>query len=622
MQDTRHKPHGTSLIPGIKTLVLSFGLVFCVLNSTHTCLAKNINFEATVDRNKIGLGQSLQLDLTFDGSQNMPIPELPAIEGFQARYLGPSTRMSIINGQASSSITYVYTLLPTKVGAFKIGPFRLEYNGNTYNSNSIEIEVLAEATQAQNQSSQETLPQAKDLNDRIYLTLQLKKNKVYLNEVVPITIKLYVNKLGVRDIQLPQFNHDGFSIGEFGMPRQYQEVIGGINYEVIEFENMIFGLRPGEFFLGPATIQCNLMVRRQANRQSASSFDDLFNSDVFDNFFGGYQAYPMNLKSANIPVTVLPLPVQDKPESFSGALGVFDFQASVNPQEVKVGDPLTLKAVISGQGNFNTVNLPNLSLGSDFKIYAPQVKQDKDAKTFEEVLIPLNVSLKEIPVMSFSFLNTQTGLYETITRGPFPINILKPDKAEELKITEAKLSTRALTKEEKLGRDIIYIKDSPGELSKKQEYLYKNKVFLGFQAIPLLFYLLITVVYARSRKLANDVKYARQLLAPRKAKAGILRAKGLLEKGNTGEFYDTLFEVLQEYLGNRFHLSSKGITISIIDEQLKSRNIPEEILVKLRSIFSECDMVRYAASQLTRENMQEALKNLEEAIDYLQRNRI
>lgn len=584
-------------------------------------LAKDINFEATVDRNKVGLGQPLQLGLTFDSSQNMPVPELSTIEGFQVHYLGPSTRMSIINGQASSSVTYVYTLLPVKAGVFKIGPLRLEHNGNTYNSNTINVEVLETATPPENQSSQEGQPQTKDLNERIFLTLQLKKDKVYFNEVIPVTIRLFVNKLGVRDIQFPQLNHDGFSMGEFGTPRQYQEVVGGINYEVIEFETTIFGLKPGEFRLGPATVQCNLIIRKQVNRQGPASFDDFFNSDVFDNIFSGYQAYPMNLKSADIPITVLPLPAENKPEDFSGALGVFDFQVSISPLEVKAGDPVTLKAAIRGQGNFNTVNLPGVSLSNDFKVYEPQIKQDKDAKTFDQVLIPLDVSVKEIPAMSFSFFNTQAGQYETITRGPFSIKIIKPEKEEELKITEGKQSAHALIKEEKLGRDIIYIKDNPGELKEKGEYLYKNKIFLGFQVIPLLFYFLMAAMHARKRKLKTDVRYARLLLAPRKAKTGIFRARGFLEKGSAGEFYDALFDVLQEYLGNKFHLPSKGITISIIDEQLKNRNIPEEILAKLRDIFSECDMVRYAASQLTKENMQNSLKRLEEVIDYLQRNR-
>ncbi|MHB8155286.1 MAG: BatD family protein, partial [Candidatus Omnitrophota bacterium] len=222
--------------------IVKIFIILTLLLYTHV-LAKEINFEATVDRNKVGLGQSLQLNLTFDGSQNLPILELSTIEGFQVRYLGPSTRMSIINGQTASSVTYIYTLLPTKVGAFRIGPFRFEHNGSTYNSNTINIEVLESIGQTENQATPEGPLQTKDLNERIFLTLQLKKNKVYLNELIPVTIKLFVNKLGVRDIQFPQFNHDGFSVGEYGAPKQYQEVAGGINYEIIEFQTTIFGLK-------------------------------------------------------------------------------------------------------------------------------------------------------------------------------------------------------------------------------------------------------------------------------------------------------------------------------------------------------------------------------------------
>jgi len=584
--------------------------------------AKDINFEITVDRNKVGLGQALQLNLTFNGTQNMPALELPAIEGFQARYLGPSTRMSIINGQVSSSITHVYTLLPTKVGTFKIGPFKFEHNGDAYNSNSISIEVGEAATQPENQPNQEEQAEAKDLNERIFLIIQVKKNKVYLNEMTPVTIKLFVNRLGARDIQYPEFSHEGFSVGEFEQPKQYQEVIGGINYDVIEFNTTLFGLRPGEFRLGPAHLQCNLIVRKQSRRQAPSFFDDFFNSDVFNDFFGRYETYPLSLKSADIPVTVLALPEENKPEGFSGALGVFDFEAAVSPLEAKVGDPITLKAVVRGQGNFNTVNLPRIASDNDFKTYEPQVKQAKEEKTFEQVLIPLNANIKEIPPMSLCFFNTQTGKYETITKGPFPIKVIKPEKEEEQKVVESKQEQARPLGEEKLGRDIIYIKETAGELRKKGEYLYKNKIFLGFQILPLLFYLLTAAVQARNRKLKTDVKYARQLLAPHKARAGIRRAKNYLNKGNIQEFYDTLFEILQEYLGDKFHLPSKGITISIIDEQLRNMPVSEEALAKLRDIFRECDMVRYAASQLTGENMQNSLRKLEEVIDYFQRNKV
>jgi len=593
----------------------------CLLHTS--AFAKDINFEATVDSNKVELGQPFELNLTFNGTQYMPALEAPIIEGFQARYVGPSTRMSIINGQVSSSITHVYTLLPARKGTFQIGPFRFEHKGDVYNSNPITVEVVDVVALPQTPPAQAGgQPEAMDLNDQIFLIMQIGKNKIYLNEAVPVIIKLFVNKLGVRDIQYPQFSHDGFSAGEFGQPRQYREIVGGIGYDIIEFNTTVFGLKPGEFRLGPATMQCNLLVQRQNRGQAPPSPDNFFNSDFFNSFLGGYQAYPLNLKSTDIPVTVLSLPEENKPASFSGAMGIFDFEASVNLLEVKVGDPVTLKAIVRGQGNFNTVKFPATDLGDNFKAYEPQVKQENVTKIFEEVMIPLNDGIKEIPAVNFSFFNTGTGQYQTITRGPFPIKVIRSEKTEELQVVENKRSDTTLLKEEKLGRDIIYIKATSGKLTKKGEYLYKNKIFLGCQVLPLFLYLFIVVMHARNRRFKTDVRFARQLLAPRKARAGIRLAAGYFQKENVRDFYDALFDTMQEYLGDKFHLPSKGITISVIDEQLRSRGLPETILAKIEELFSECDMVRYAASQLTKEHMQNSLIKLEEVIDHLQRNKV
>ena len=52
----------------------------------------------------------------------------------------------------------------------------------------------------------------------------------------PILITL-ISALGikeVKDIQCPEFEHAGFAADKFGRPRQYQEVLGGIAYNVIE----------------------------------------------------------------------------------------------------------------------------------------------------------------------------------------------------------------------------------------------------------------------------------------------------------------------------------------------------------------------------------------------------
>ena len=591
-----------------------FALLLFIVSSAY---AKEVAFNIGADSNQVAFGESLQLSLNFEGTQNIPALELSNLESFQARYLGPSTRMSIVNGQVSSSITHIYSLLPVKAGVFKIGPLRFDYQGDTYISNLIEVEVIPSG-QPLPRASGEGQPQglARDINERVFLVLQPQKTRVYLNEVIPLKIKLYVNGLSLRDIEYPQFNHEGLSIGKFSQPKQYRENLGGVNYEVVEFNTQIFALRTGELRIGPASLRCNLLAAKQGRRKGWDDF--------FEDFFDSYQNYPLNPQSADMPITALPLPEEGRPADFSGAVGAFDFQLEAGPRELKAGDPVTLKGIIRGRGNFSTLTIPRMQSSPDFKVYEPQANQkEDDIRTFEQVVMPLSDKVQEIPKISLNFFNPDSARYERVSRGPFPITVSKPQEQEELKIVESYPVVPGFSEEEKLGRDIIYIKTGLGRLKRQGDYLYRDKAFLALQSAPFFSFLFISLYYSRKRKLNSDLRYSRQLNAPKKARSGLKKARGLLAKDDKPGFYDAVFETLQEYLGDKFHLPSKGITVSVIDEILKDKpGIDKEALDKLKDIFQACDMARYAASQSGKEDMTVTLRELEEVIGYFQREKV
>lgn len=580
--------------------------------------AKEIRFEATVSRNVVPLGHSIQLNLAFEGTKDVSAPDLPDIDGFQSRYVGPSTMMSIVNGRMSSSITHVYRLIPLKTGKFAIGPISFQDNGDTYISNDLVVEVIDSASgpaaAPHRQGRQNT-----SLKDRVFLTMETGKDSFYINEPVPVTFKLHISGMSVRDIQYPEFSHEGFSAEQFGKPKQYQESRGGIVYDVVEFKTEIFGTEVGTFTLGPATIQANLVVKRE-ERGHSSPFDRFFGHDPFEDFFGGYRTEPIELKSDAIGLSVLSLPGAGRPPGFQGALGDFDFHIEVSPREVKAGDPVTLTMTVSGQGNFTTVQSPAVPLSKDFKVYEPRTTQKTDRKTFEQVVIPLSDTVREIPSVTFSFFDTGSGKYRTITRGPVPLSVAKPEKQEVATIIgPAGTAQRTITNED-LGRDIIYIKGSPGTLRKKGAFLFKNSLFLSLHSVPLLLLISAWILQKRRERLSTDIGYARRLSAPKKAGKGIREAGRLMDKGQTLEFYDSVFKTLREYIGDRFHIASGGITADIIDNALKKEGVNEGVLAQLRNIFRECDMARYASSELGAEDMKKTVNDLKEVINHLERH--
>ncbi|RJR17253.1 MAG: protein BatD [Nitrospiraceae bacterium] len=580
--------------------------------------AGEVRFQASLDRDGVYLGQSAQLELQFQGSTDIPAPDVPAIDGLQFRYIGPSTMMSIVNGRMSSSVTHMYSLVPLKTGKFQIGPISFQHEGNTYTSNVLTIEVL-DSTRDQGGRTEQQKKPAVSLDDRVFVKMHAGKRIAYANEIIPLTIKLYVRGIGVRDIQYPEYNRDGFSGGQFDKPGQYQETVKGIVYDVVEFKTTIFATNDGTYKLGPARIKANIVTRTGRNRHS--SFDKFFGRDPFDDFFGQYETHPVELKSEPLSLKVLPLPETGKPSDFKGALGSFKFNLEVSPTEVKAGDPVTLKMIISGSGNFDSVASPALKQHDGFKSYEPQGKQEGDRKIFEQVLIPTTDTINEVPAVSFSFFNTDRGEFQTITKTGIPLKVLKSDRMEEVTILDAKENSGAPAVRERLGRDIIYIKESPGVLKQKGGYLSKDPLFLFLQALPLLAFIGAWIMQRRKERLSTDVGYARRLSAPRKARKGIREAEDFLAKNMSMEFYDAVFRTLRDYIGDRFHVPSGGLTSDSAAEVLKDRGLQQDMLSRLINIFRECDMARYAPSEPGTDKMHGTLKQLKETIDYLERHK-
>ncbi|MDP3804751.1 MAG: BatD family protein, partial [Candidatus Omnitrophota bacterium] len=355
-------------------------------------------------------------------------PDIGNIAGLEIRYLGPSTMMTVISGKVSSSITHMYSILPLKIGKFELGPFSFTFKGNSYTSNTAFLEVVEERI-APREKKEEASLEKLNLEDRLFLTLDAGKTRAYVNELVPVTVKLYVNRLNVSDIQLPTFEQESFSKVEFKEPKQYKERLGGLIYDVLEFKTNIFGAKPGDFRLGPAKVKCNVAIKRKAPR-APSGIDDFFEDDLsrdsfFDDFFTRYERYPIELKSQDVQLMISPLPAAGRPSDFSGAVGDYQFIFSASPSKVKVGDPITLSMDINGTGNFNTILLPKLENTEGFKVYEPQVKTEANRKNFRLVLIPESADITQTPSAAFSYFDTNNKVYRTISQGPLPIQVEK-----------------------------------------------------------------------------------------------------------------------------------------------------------------------------------------------------
>lgn len=617
-------------------------MLSCILAgvAVNFACAEDIKFEASIDKKNVAIGETAQLGLTFYGTQNVPAPDIGNIEGCDIRYLGPSTMMTVINGAVSTSITHMYKVQPLRMGKFQFGPFNFKYEGNTYASNTAFLTVSEEKPkelkeEAKEAGGQENIVDSLDLKDRLFLTLKVDKNRAYVNEIIPVTIKFYGNNLNVSDIQLPTFSQEGFSKAQFDEPKQYRERMGGLIFDVLEFKTTIFGTRAGDYKIGPAKLKCNLIVRKRT--RSVSPLEDDFMNEprsggqYFDDFFTRFERYPVELKSDEAKIILSPLPGEGRPADFSGAIGDYQFIFQAGPKKVKVGDPVTLKMEINGTGNFNTVIIPKLDNTEGFRTYESQAKTEPKRKTFKQVLIPESDKIYQTPKATFTYFDPNKKEYRSITQGPLPLEVEKVQETPAQVIGAAQVAPGGAMpmgfgapeeeKEEPQG-DILYIKEALGRVHTKGYRIYNSLVFLLIFLIPLIALSSVYIIYARKNRLIRDTRYAHRARAFKNMRNEFFKLKHHLKSNDAKGFYETLFQTMQNYLGGKLYLPVAGLTFDTVEPILKSKGADIAVINKISNIFEICDRAKFALSNIDEFKMKDDMRELEEIIRYFERMKL
>lgn len=608
--------------------------VLCLL-AAMPAFSEDYTLEATLEMNNVSVGNPVYLYVTFSGTQDAERPEVPLVDGLQIKYVGQSTKMSVTGGKMTQSITHTYLVFPKRGGRYSIGPIFAEYRGVTYKANPVELAVSDLPTQAPSAGPQAPPRQAAPYppavptgggesaayeSDKIFLVMETDKTLVYVNEPIVVTIRLYVYNMGLRDIEYPSYNHEGFSTGEFVEPERHKEIVRGLRYDVLTFHQQLFAIKEGDYVLGPAYLNCKMVVRKESVRRRSTLFGiSVFDDDFFSDRFG-QSIYPIELKSKEVPVSILPFPAKDKPRDFQGAVGDFDLEVHVTPTKVKVGDPVTVRMIVSGRGNLDTVTAPRLKLSDDFKTYEPQVTKKGGDKIYEQILIPKTDKAKEVPEVSFSFFNPKSEKYKTVTKGPFPLEVTEsPESERVVKMVSVPGKEEMFYPEERIGKDIVHIKENLGRLYPKGQFLYKSALFWSAQALPLVLFISFYAAYRKEERIRSDLGYARGLRAPRKARSGLNRAKAYLGKDKVFPFYDVIFKTLQDYLGDKFNLAKGNVTVEAIKERLRPIGYDEEMLEMLQEVFSKCEMARYASSVPGGHEAEDVLEKVKRIIDYMEK---
>ncbi len=521
----------------------------------------------------ISLGESAQIRVEVRDAKRPGAPDFPPVSGLRFSGTGQSSNTSIINGKVDKSVSYTATVYPQRTGEFTIGPFEYKVDGETRQLTG-KLKVVATSGDA---------TAAQSWNEVTFARISASRPKVYVQEPFELTLSVY-SRTDVQlagNINLQGLPETGLTEPEWKeVPGGKREQIDGVLYDVRQFKTPLRTMGSGEFRFAPV-VTVQVVAPQQQRRRDPFGFG-MFNS---------VQTIPVELTVEPATVNVLPLPASGKPAGFSGAVGRFQFQVSADPKEVSPGDPITLQMTIVGEGNYERILPPALPGDAPFRLFGDAVRQQgNNGVRFEQVISPRDATVTEIPPLNFSYFDSESGTYRTVSSPAIPITVdASSNNTAQLFAAQETLSVAPadtpFATESDVQRMAGWLK---AQWKRIRPWLWILPAALGLGLVLFA----AQKVYHWRRK---DTAWMRRQQAPKAARQALRAASSAMKQGDVQGFYNSLWDALTGYFGNRLNLPPGDVTLNQMTAILSEARLPEIQLDTLKNLFNTVEQYRYGA---------------------------
>jgi hypothetical protein len=522
---------------------------------------------AEVDRSTLSTDEQLLLTISVRGDiLNLPAPDLTAVTDFTVVGSSTATQVSIINGQLTSEGRLIYRLQPLRAGKLTIPPISVEFDGQIYQTQPFEIEVLPGAAPA--------VPPGQDIpsteaphtlsGQNFFVEAEVDKPNPYLGEQIIYTFRLYQasNFLGQPDYQPPAFI-DFWGQTTLSQPT-YRTQADGRDYLITEIRTALFPANIGPVTIAPAKFVIP---------------GGLFEPDVV-------------LDTEPVTVNVKSWP-DGAPKEFNGAVGQFQMKTFLEEKEGKVNEPLTLIIEIEGAGNIEILNEPALPELRGWRLFESEVSTTTEVRDdivygtrrFKRLIVPSKPGRQTLPSINFSYYDPQAAAYQTLTSDPISINILAGDSESGFQpVASPDDQSTALS-----VNDIRHIKPVPASLRRSSISLLAHPLYWGCWVLPVLVVAGGWILQKRRRRLQSDNAYARSYRARR------IAHQILTEAQHTGQdSYAAAQRALLGYLSDKLNRPTAGLTTDNLIQLLHEAQLDPRLVERVRVMLDQMDIGRFA----------------------------
>ena len=531
--------------------------------------SQTVEVKSYVNKNEVAVNEVFSFEITTNTNCQIQRPNFNGLQVLQGPFQSNSSRTLDINGKRTIQREYkiTYRLRAQKEGTFIIDPVYMKCNNQSYSTKKITIKATKSAGSQSNQ-----IKPSSDFFIRMYAS----KSEVYQGEPFTLSLKMYSR-------HQPQ-NLDNIEFGDSkGIWRK------DLNPNQTNFTSDIEVLNGMRYFT--TTIHSELCF---AQTSGQISIKPGYVSAIFRR--GIFQSYRKEAHSNSVKIKVKSLP-KPAPRDFNGLVGDFSLSHEISRTTLKPGDAIDLKIKISGNGNMNTFDDPELEIPNDFEQYDPEIKNNLSYKssgingsiTYNYVLVPTFYGDYTIPSYTFSYFDLETKAYKTLSTGDFEISVLKT-KNSSAKKQGSQSSKKAVDIQ---NEDIHHLLTDESALFQYDDFLISKPIYILLVSLP---FLALGGLYLIRLKRGTDSHKTSQ--AKKALKKQVTRqinaAKQYSETHDNKAVLSTLNDILKSFTQQKLSLSTSDMNLEIITDALMKSEIDSQTIDSYKSTWQTIEMYQYA----------------------------
>ncbi|MEP6949136.1 MAG: BatD family protein [Ginsengibacter sp.] len=606
---------------------LFFILVIFAATGSCNALFAQVSFTTVCPQKKIGKSEYLQLQFKVANASNVENITPPSFKNFSI-VSGPNQEsgMTSINGKVDQYVSISYFLKPNSTGNFTIAPATAKADGKELQSNPVNVEVTdAPSSSAGNNSANSLslspfanmnldfppepavhrfddyiLKKGENINDKVqknlFVKLDVSKTSCFVGEPIIASYKLYTRLRSESNVtSAPSFN--GFSVSELELNNHNSagtEKYNGREYNVYTLRKVqLYPLQPGTITLDPVVADNKVTFLK--SEYAGTQRGDLF-YDMLQNFADATSPQDavieqhVTLQSKPVEITVKPLPQENRPPDFKGAVGNFTIQSSFQKDKITTDDAGNLKVVIGGTGNIQLINAPKINWTDGIDGFDAKIADDidklsvpmKGGKTFTFPFTVSNAGTYTIPAVSFSFFDPVSSVYKTLHTEPLVITVARGTGIQ----------------------NSPYLKNAIAQSPQQTSFLNKYGLYTGI-GILLIAGIIFWIFLKNNPKKKNEllktgedkdhgkdiVETKPEFIIPRNP---LQDAHEKLMEENNGAFYSILDASFKKYLSVKFKVPAEELTKKRLNEELDKCNVGLGTSFLLSSLMEDLELNLYA----------------------------